>query len=178
MYIYMYTMHVWHHYSRRHTAALFICCCYCCSSSGSSTRNNSSSVSSAGYYPYINRAGSFPRYTHTLIPLQYINAFGLFLVLLLISSGFLPTRAVTSQELDSHFCAGVCEGQGRASGCDEVRTAEACADAQWRLDYAAAVVVVVLHSWLVRWRRRILKIKRPCPVVIVTSASLRRGKHK
>lgn len=46
-------------------------------------------------------------YTHTLIPLQYIIAFCLFRVLLLISSGFLPTREVTSHEPDSRFCARV-----------------------------------------------------------------------
>lgn len=132
--------------------------------------------------PIYNSRRFVSAYTHTLIPLQYIIAFCLFRVLRLISSGFLPTRGVTSHEPDSRFCARVvvcvCEGQGRASGCGEVRTAETCADAQWRLDYAVAVVVVLAFKTFKWWLRRILKIKRLCPAVIATIATPRRVKHK
>jgi len=38
-------------------------------------------------------------------------------------------------------------------------------------------VVVVVFAF-VSWLRRILKIKRPCPAVIGTSASPRQEKHK
>jgi len=81
----------------------FICYCYC-----------STSISSGGILvlpnPYITRAGSFPRYTHTFAHTYTVAVYYCVLSFPGTTADlvrFFADPQVTSHEPDSHFCARV-----------------------------------------------------------------------
>lgn len=117
----------------------FVCCCFCCSNimvvDGCSTIPI--------LWPYITRARLFPRCTHThlyrcSVVLSFPDTYNCWsrpVFLFFFFAGL--ARLWRHHDPDSHFAL-VCVWRARAR--IRLRTAETCADVQWRLDdYAAAV---------------------------------------